>query len=85
MLPHVNLVSNIGFGSDGTHPQGESKFANMSNENIGKMFHPPFVIWPRQADIYTFDYLFGANPMRDIDTLYGKVSQTASSAKHFKC
>lgn len=64
ILPNVNLVSNIGFGSDGTHTFGESKFANLPVHDIGEVCHPSFVVRDREADQYTFDHHFGGNLMR---------------------
>ncbi len=59
ILPHVNLVSNIGFRSDGTHTTGESPLANMPIEDIGELRHPAFMIRDRLADRYTFEHCFG--------------------------
>lgn len=83
VLPHVNLVSNIGFGSDGTHTQGKGKFANMFNEEIGKISHPPFVIRHREADVYTFDYVFGGKIMRNADTVYANFCQSSFHLKQY--
>ncbi|MDH6063302.1 glycosyltransferase family protein [Umezakia ovalisporum] len=80
-LPSVNLVSNIGFRVDATHTVGESKLANMLTQDIGEIHHPPFVLCHREADIYTFDYVFGGQGMRDSDTMYGKLRQRVSSIK----
>jgi hypothetical protein len=82
-LPHVNLVSNIGFGVNGTHTFGESKFANMATEDIGEIHHPPFVIRHREADMYVFDYLCGGKSMRNADTIYRKVRQRLSGVKQY--
>jgi hypothetical protein len=59
VLPNVNLVSNIGFRSDGTHTLGETNLANMPVEDIGKLQHPPFIARDKAADMYTFDQVFG--------------------------
>jgi hypothetical protein len=58
VLPNVNLVSNIGFRSDGTHITEVSKFANMPVKDIGEITHPSFVIRDSHADRYTFESLF---------------------------
>lgn len=80
-LPHVNLVSNIGFGADATHTFGESKFANILTQDIGEIYHPPFVIRHKDADMYTFDDRFEGKRMRDADTIYAQVRQGLSRAK----
>lgn len=44
LLPEVNLISNIGWGSDATHTFGESALANMSTQAIDfPLRHPPFM------------------------------------------
>ncbi|KAM3092411.1 glycosyltransferase family 2 protein [Phormidesmis sp. 146-35] len=55
VLPHVNLVSNIGFDSVATHTRDvESAFANLpSTEMEFPLQHPPFMIRDRQADQFT--------------------------------
>lgn len=57
-LPSVNLVSNIGFRSDGTHIVGDSRLANMITQDIGEIHHPPFVARHKDADKHTFKYVF---------------------------
>lgn len=54
VLPNVNLVSNIGFGSGSTHTGGKSKFSNMATREIGSIKHPPFLLKNIEADRYTF-------------------------------
>lgn len=58
VLPNVNLVTNIGFRSDGTHTFGENKLANMPVADIGKLQHPLFIARDRAADMYTFEQVF---------------------------
>jgi len=81
-LPNVNLVSNIGFRSDGTHTFGESKFANLPVEGLGEIRHPSFIVRNRPADQYTFDHNFGGQSMREANTLAGKLRSTISTTKH---
>jgi hypothetical protein len=68
LLPSKNLVSNIGYGSDATHTQGEAHFMNLPTEDIVDIKHPPFVVRDKAADQYTFDHNFGGNAMRQADT-----------------
>jgi hypothetical protein len=65
-LPNVNLVSNIGFRSDGTHiVSEESSLANMPTQDISKLRHPQYTARDHVADIYTFDHHFGGLTMRN--------------------
>ena len=51
ITPNVNLVSNIGFGSDGTPTLGDSPFASLPTEAMSfPLIHPSFVIQNKQAD-----------------------------------
>ena len=76
-MPNVNLVSNIGCRSDGTHIAGESKFANIPVQDIGEICHPSFLVRDRTADEYTFEHVFGGKEMRELTlrnkTLKGKL------------
>jgi hypothetical protein len=56
-LPNVNLVSNIGFGADGTHTSGASFFVE-SNSGIGSISAPQFALRDVIADRYTFNKVF---------------------------
>lgn len=58
VLPNVNLVSNIGFGTEGTHTtKTKNIFANLPVEEIDfPLQHPPFVIRDAQADRFTQKY-----------------------------
>lgn len=77
VVPNVNLVSNIGCRSDGTHIAGESKFANIPVQDIGEICHPSFLVRDRTADEYTFEHVFGGKEMRELTlrnkTLKGKL------------
>lgn len=51
IIPSVNLVSNIGFGSEATHTKGNPWLANMAVEAMDfPLKHPPFVIRDTKAD-----------------------------------
>ena len=60
ILPSVNLVSNIGFNSEGTHHKNSKNiFANMATEKLEfPLKHPPFVIRNQEADDYTYRVMF---------------------------
>ena len=62
ILPATNLVSNIGFSSEGTHCKDpDSKFANMDVQDIGILDHPETVFRCVEADKFSF----GQNYYRD--------------------
>jgi hypothetical protein len=52
ILPNTNLLSNIGFGQNGTHTTGvNSPFANMPKNPVQfPLEHPPFIIRDSAAD-----------------------------------
>jgi hypothetical protein len=54
VVPNVNLVSNIGFGTiDAVHANDKSsKFSNIAVEDIGQLVHPKFVLPDSDADAY---------------------------------
>lgn len=59
VIPNVNLVENIGFGSDATHTSGKwtARF-RIPVHPIGRLEHPRLVIPDREADAFTFDRYF---------------------------
>ncbi|BAZ45772.1 hemolytic protein HlpA-like protein [Chondrocystis sp. NIES-4102] len=51
IVPNVNLVSNIGFGLDGTHTLEDGSFANLSTSAMRfPLIHPAFIIQNKHAD-----------------------------------
>ena len=59
ILPNTNLVSNIGFGEDGTHTKNiNEKKANFPIENIGPLRHPTLRVRDKAADRYIFTNYF---------------------------
>jgi hypothetical protein len=63
ITPSVNLVSNIGFGSDAVHATNEkNKLANAATQNIhAEIVHPDFVLPNKKIDneILNYRYDFG--------------------------
>jgi predicted O-linked N-acetylglucosamine transferase (SPINDLY family) len=55
VLPNINLVSNIGFGKEGTHATDtNSILANIPVEEMQfPLKHPPFIVRDTQADNFT--------------------------------
>ena len=78
ILPELNLVSNIGFRSDATHTFGESSWSKLPTTDIWEIKHPALVVRHREADAYTFDYLFGGKAMKERDTLQAKMREQFS-------
>lgn len=63
ILPNVNLISNIGFGSDATHTKETSVMARVpAHEMSFPLAHPPFVCWHKEADDFTFTEIFAPKP-----------------------
>jgi hypothetical protein len=54
ILPNLNLISNIGYGPEGTHTKNmESPLANIPVEAMGfPLRHPPFIIRDAWADAF---------------------------------
>ena len=54
IMPHVNLVSNIGFGANATKTKIKNKFAEISACDLEfPLKHPPFEIRDARADSFT--------------------------------
>ena len=68
IMPAVNLISNIGFGSSGTHTQEESAENEVANLPTYAMdfplTHPQDIKLNRQAVEYLSDYIFGVYKYR---------------------
>ena len=60
ILPNVNLVSNIGFGTEGTHTTiDRNPFANLPTAKMRfPLQHPPYIIRDARADEFTQKTLF---------------------------
>ncbi len=66
ILPNHNLVSNIGFRQDGTNITIEDHpYSNLPTKSIIEIKHPPFLVRHKQADIYTFDHVFGGMRIKE--------------------
>lgn len=62
--PNVNLVTNIGFGSDGTHCYAPESQEGLPVQPLGQITHPAKVVQDRRADRYVFDHTFGGLQQR---------------------
>lgn len=55
IIPNVNLVSNVGFGTGATHTHdADNLFANTPAESLTNVVHPTFVVPDATADHYTY-------------------------------
>lgn len=61
VLPNVNLVSNIGFGPNGTHTVTEKKLSNMAVSEIAEIKYTSFILRNKTADLYTFKHKLGGD------------------------
>lgn len=62
--PNVNLVTNVGFGPDGTHTIEREDHDGRPVYPLGTMSHPTDVLQDRRADRYVFDNYFGGRSKR---------------------
>lgn len=84
ILPHVNLVSNIGFGRDATHTRKKGSDLSINNEPLGPLVHPKHVARHFEADQFTDSIHFsGTNHISAIKRFrrrLGITSQTKRAA-----
>ena len=68
ILPSVNLISNIGFNSDGSHTLNRrSRYANMRVDSlVFPLNHPTYVIRDSMADAYTQQTRFRSGLLRKL-------------------
>jgi hypothetical protein len=67
--PNVNLVTNIGFGPDGTHTVYHEYQDGMPVNPLGPLTHPADVKRDTKADRYVFDHTFGGLAKRPYSRL----------------
>jgi hypothetical protein len=66
--PNVNLVTNVGFGSNATHTKDPSShLSNISTAELGEIVHPDGVWVNEEADQLTFQNVFSSKPLRLTD------------------
>jgi hypothetical protein len=59
VMPNVNLISNIGFGSGATHTVNSSPLENLAvSEICFPLTHPLFKVINSKADLYTYNHFF---------------------------
>lgn len=62
--PNVNLVTNIGFGPDGTHTVANEDHDGLPSHPLGPLTHLAKVEQDKKADRYVFDHHFGGLQQR---------------------
>ncbi|MCX7858324.1 MAG: nucleotide-diphospho-sugar transferase [Deltaproteobacteria bacterium] len=62
ILPNVNLVTNIGFGDDGTHLKRASKALVLKRYEMVIERHPTKIMPDIEADKYTFKHHYSPRP-----------------------
>ena len=73
ITPNVNLVSNIGFGTAGTHAlDSGNKFSNIPTDELETIAHPEYIYYDNEADNYEGDTVF---KFPDFNTIFLKVAQ----------
>lgn len=83
ILPESNLVSNLGFGGDGTHTKNSNDpWARLPTADIWDLKHPPFIVRHKEADDYTFNTVLYPKGIKNKQSLTINVflSQVASRA-----
>lgn len=58
ITPNTNLVSNIGFGSDATHTQGDAEKFSVKIGEMGEIIHPASMEIDNEADRYLFETMY---------------------------
>ena len=59
VTPNANLVTNIGFGPEGTHTLAKTDLEGLPTQALGLLTHPKIVQQDIAADRYVFDRLLG--------------------------
>jgi hypothetical protein len=62
--PNTNLVTNIGFGPDGTHTVTAEDIDGIPSGALGALTHPLRVEQDHEADGYVFEHTFGGREQR---------------------
>ncbi|MDD5109201.1 MAG: glycosyltransferase family 2 protein [Candidatus Omnitrophica bacterium] len=75
IVPDVNLVSNIGFGSSGTHTMAKSIVANLEKKHVEfPLLHPPYIFRDMIADRLIEKYQYSSPRLykKIINIIYGR-------------
>ncbi len=72
-LPNANLVSNVGFGADGSHTTAESEHTAYGEAHLLPLRHPTFLLRDAEADRFSFDHHFGGAGFREPRKLVSRI------------
>ena len=79
IMPNVNLISNIGFGSEALHTREKNKFSNIKTEPITfPISHPSNILRDSMADSITEKNMFAGQPL--LPRALNKLKQTMKGA-----
>ncbi len=81
-LPNANLVTNIGFGDDGSHCFGLTPDPGIQ-QFPSKLVHPSFIIRDREADSLTFESIFGGRPLTVLQKIKRRIRNIHKSMSAF--
>ncbi len=82
IAPNKNLISNLGFNrEDAVHTKGDDPRSQLPIKNIETIKHPEFMVRHREADLHSFNHIFGGEAMRKNDQILMKVRRKLSLVK----
>ncbi|BBD69179.1 hypothetical protein NIES4072_34920 [Nostoc commune NIES-4072] len=80
--PNKNLISNLGFNRlDAAHTVNDDPRSKLPINDIWEIKHPPFIVRHKEADMHSFDQIFGGQEMREQDKPFVKIRRRLSSIK----
>jgi hypothetical protein len=79
-LPNRNLVSNVGFGPDGTHTTGVAD-PTVADQGLGELMHPSFVLRDGVADRFTFSSVFAGPKTSHRAAIITRIKRKLKAAK----
>jgi hypothetical protein len=73
IIPNENLISNIGFGKDGTNTLDKDNiYANIPLAEIDEIINPVYILPEKRADLVTLDHDFKIEEKRREENLFSK-------------
>jgi hypothetical protein len=84
ILPNINLVSNIGFGAEGTHNQNEDDVqADIPIQTLNSIKHPSEISQNKKADDFSFRKYYASSKRKLFNFLKNKKFKTLRSFLRF--
>ena len=82
IIPNVNLVTNIGFGSGATHTTDKnSQLSGIPISSIGRIIHPSDTTINKKADTFTFNEFYAPKEQSIFSLVSRKIKKVLSSIK----